>query len=119
MKYLITESQIDKVIFKYLDNQDFLIHDQNKKFNSHIYFLNSESDKIAQISVYVNNDFGEIRNWVFVNSDLINELTNFFSIDKTDCLNVVSSWVSNTLNIKVREVSSGFLYPERLNVKNK
>ena len=24
MKYLITESQFDKVIFKYLDNQDFI-----------------------------------------------------------------------------------------------
>ena len=118
MKYLITNSQIDRIIFMYLDNQDFLIHNQNKKFNSYIYFLNSESDKMAQISVWVTNDFGENKNWVYVGGDLIWELSDFFSIDKLSCLDVVSDWVSKTLSIRVREVSSGFLYPEKLQVKN-
>ncbi len=45
MKYLITESQFDKVIFRYLNNQDFI---QIKK-NNRIYFVNSEGDKYAQI----------------------------------------------------------------------
>ena len=51
MKYLITESKLDKVIFKYLDNQDFI---QINKNNS-IYFVNSEGDKYAQIR-YVKDD---------------------------------------------------------------
>jgi hypothetical protein len=45
MKYLITESQIDKVIFKYLDNQDFI----QIETDDNIYFTNSESDKHAQV----------------------------------------------------------------------
>jgi hypothetical protein len=45
MKYLITESQFDKAIFKYLDNQDFIRIE--KKVN--VYFVNSEGDEYAQI----------------------------------------------------------------------
>jgi hypothetical protein len=118
MKYLITESQIDKIVSKYLDNQDFVIHNNNKKFNNYIYFLNSESDKISQISVYVTNTFGEVKNWVFVNGDLIEELSNFFSIDKLDCLDIIRVWVSDTLSIRVGKImdSSGEHY-YRLKVK--
>ena len=45
MKYLITESQLDNIIFKYLDNQDFI---QIEKRGG-IYFVNSEGDESAQI----------------------------------------------------------------------
>jgi hypothetical protein len=112
MKYLITESQLDKVIFKYLDNQDFVIYDNKKKFNRYIYFLNSESDMMSQISVFHSNAFGDIRNWVFVNYDLIEELCDFFSIDKLDSLDIIGAWVSDTLSIKVGKimVSSGEHY---------
>jgi hypothetical protein len=99
MKYLITESKLEKVIFKYLDIQDFVIYDNKKRFSNYIYFLNSESDRESQISVYTNNAFGEVRNWVFVNSDLIEELSTFFSIDRLDCLDIIKEWVNNTLGI--------------------
>ena len=118
MKYLITESQFDKIVSKYLDNQDFVIYNDNRKFNNYIYFLNSESDELSQISVYVTNTFGEVRNWVFVNGDLIEELSNFFSIDKLDCLDIIRVWVSDTLSIRVGKImdSSGEHY-YRLKVK--
>ena len=45
MKYLITESQLDKVIFKYLNNQDFIQIEKNNR----IYFAYSENDEYAQI----------------------------------------------------------------------
>ena len=45
MKYLITESQFDKMIFKYLDNQDFIQIEKNDR----ILFVNSEGDEYAQI----------------------------------------------------------------------
>jgi hypothetical protein len=112
MKYLITESKLDSVILQYLDNQDFLIYNNKKKKNNYIYFLNSESDGMSQISVYVNNAFGVVKNWVFVNYDLIEELCEFFSIDKLDSLDIIRVWVSNTLNIKVGKImdSSGEHY---------
>ena len=112
MKYIITESKLEKVIFKYLDIQDFVIYDNKKKFSNYIYFLNSESDRESQISVYTNNAFGEVRNWVFVNYDLIEELSDFFSIDKLDCLDIIRVWIIDTLGIKVGKImdSSGEHY---------
>ena len=101
MKHLITESQLDRVIFKYLDKQDFVLHDNKRKFNNYIYFLNNITDDTAQISVYVTNAFGEVRNWVYVNGELIEMLSNFFSIDKDECLETIKRWVSNFLNIEV------------------
>ena len=101
MKYLITESKLDNVVSMYLDNQDFVIYDNKKRFNNYIYFLNSESDGISQICVYHKNAIGEVKNWVYVNFDLIEELSNFFSIDKLGCLNIIGAWISNTLSIKI------------------
>ena len=45
MKYLITESQLDKVIFRYLDNQDFIVTGNDTS----LFFVNSDDDKYAQI----------------------------------------------------------------------
>jgi len=115
MKYLITESKLEKVIFKYLDIQDFVIYDNKKRFNNYIYFLNSESDRESQISVYTNNAFGEVRNWVFVNSDLTDKLSTFFSIGKSDCLDIIKEWVNNTLGISDSTIWDG-PYDYRLSV---
>ena len=106
MKFLITESQLDKVVSKYLDNQDFVIYDEKKKFDNYIYFLNNITDSEAQISVYHKNSVGEVRNWVYVNYDLIEELSNFFSIDELDCLDIIRVWISDTLGIKVGKIEN-------------
>ena len=115
IKYLITESKLEKVIFKYLDIQDFVIYDNKKRFNNYIYFLNSESDRQSQISVYVNNAFGEVRNWVFVNRDLTDNLSTLFPIGKSDCLDIIKEWVNNTLGISNSTIWDG-PYDYRLSV---
>ena len=89
MKYLITESQFDKVIFRYLDNQDFI---QIKKGND-IYFVNSEGDKYAQIR-YATSD-----GWCYINNDLIEEISSFFSLQEFDSKQVIGRWVENKLGI--------------------
>jgi len=91
MKYLITESQREKVIFKYLDNQDFI---QIKRGGS-IYFANSEGDEYAQI-IYDKSD-----GWCIINYELINELSSFFSLDEFDSEQVIGRWVENTLKMRV------------------
>ena len=108
MKYLITESQLDKVIFRYLDIQDFVLYDNKRKFNNYIYFLNNITDDTAQISVYVTNAFGEVRNWVYVNNDLIEVLSGFFSIDKNECLEIIKRWVSSVLNMEVGRIENAY-----------
>ena len=91
MKYLITESKLNIVIFKYLDNQDFIKIEKD----NNIYFVNSEGDKYAQIR-YDKKDGA-----CYIESDLIGEISSFFSMEHSDSKEVIGKWVENTLQMKV------------------
>jgi hypothetical protein len=92
MKYLITESQFDKVIFKYLDNQDFIRIEKDNK----IYFVNSEGDEYAQIR------YDEDSGWCYINKKLVEEISTFFSIQEFNSQLVIGRWVENTLQMEVK-----------------
>ena len=92
MKYLITESQRDNIIFQYLDNQDFI---QIEKGTS-IYFVNSEGDEFAEIR-YSKSD-----GWCLIHLDLVKEISSFFSLELSDSAKVIGRWVENTLQMKVK-----------------
>ena len=102
MKYLITESQFDKVVFKYLDNQDFIRIDKGDK----IFFVNSEGDEYAQIR------FDKKYGWCVIYYELVNEISAFFSMEESDSESVIGRWVENTLQMKVTNTlrSSVLLY---------
>ena len=91
MKYLIKESQIDKVIFMYLDNQDFIQIENRDR----IYFVNSEGDEYAQIR------FDKNDGWCYIYYELIEEISSFFSMQGSDSESVIGRWVENTLQMKV------------------
>ena len=91
MKYLITESKLDKVVSMYLDNQDFIQIDKGER----IYFVNSEGDEYAQIRY----DVGD--GWCFINESLLEEVSSFFSLE--DSNEVIGIWVGNTLQMKVSD----------------
>ena len=91
MKYIIKESQINNVVFWYLDNQDFIQIEKNNK----IYFVNSEGDVFAQIR------YDEDSEVCFINIDLIKEISSFFSLERSDSKEVIGMWVENTLQMKV------------------
>ena len=102
MKYLINESQIDKVIFKYLDNQDFIIRKSVKTsfgVSNIIHFLNSEGDLRADsiINFYRDGD-------CWINFELIDEIAKFFSFDFDTSKYVIARWVQNKLDVRVGEV---------------
>jgi hypothetical protein len=91
MKYKITDSKLDSVIFLYLDNQDFI----QIEIGDSIYFVNSEGDKYAQIR-YDKND-----GWCGIYDRLINEISSFFSLEESESEKVIGRWVENTLNMSV------------------
>jgi hypothetical protein len=67
MKYLINESQINKLIFNYLDGKDFyLVHEKG--------------------------------NYEFFESE---EMSDFFSLEFHECLDIISAWMGNKLNVKI------------------
>jgi hypothetical protein len=104
MKYLITESQLDRLIFKYLDNQDFIKFEKD----GGVYFINSEGDEYAQIKSSMTNE------WCYISTKLIDEISSFFSLHYLDSKEVIGSWVSDTLQIKI----SYTLPTERLRAPN-
>ena len=91
MKYLITESQLDRVIFKYLDNQDFILIGNGLS----LFFINSEGDESAQIRY--NKDDG----WCYINYELIKEISSFFSLGEYESNKVIGKWVENTIQMRV------------------
>jgi hypothetical protein len=91
MKYLITESQIDRIVFKYLDNQNFI----NIETSESIYFVYSEDDKYAQIR------FDKKDGWCSVVPPLIGEVSSFFSMEYSDSMQVIGKWVENKLGMNV------------------
>ena len=91
MKYLITESQLDRVIFKYLDNQDFI---QIEKGDG-IYFVNSEGDEYAQIK-YFKKDSKCV-----IYTGLIGEVSSFFSMQGYDARETIGRWVGKTLMVDI------------------
>jgi hypothetical protein len=99
MKYLITESQINNLIFIYLDNQDFIQIERNDA----IYFVNSERDGFAQIKY----DMEDGRCFIYYN--LIEEISSFFSIDESDSKQLIIRWVENTLKMNVTDTSGAIL----------
>jgi hypothetical protein len=90
MKYLITESKLEKVIFRYLDNQDFI---QIKRV-SLTYFVNSKDDEYAQIKY---SSLGGCT----ISPELIKEISSFFSLDESDSESAIGRWVGNTLQMRV------------------
>ena len=93
MKYLITESQLDKAIFLYLDNQDFVVI----KMSNRLYYVNSEGDEYAQVR------YDEDNGLCYTDIDLIVEISSFFSLQLYDSKEVIGRWVENTLQMKVTD----------------
>jgi len=97
MKYLINESQIDKVIFKYLDNQDFIT--KRMAGDNITYFVNSENDEYSDSLIihYRNGD-------CVMSFELIDEIATFFSMEFNSSKYVIARWVENTLGGRVKEI---------------
>jgi len=91
MKYLITESQIDNVIFKYLNLKKFIQIERGDR----IYFVKSEHNEYAQIR------YNKSDGWCYIYWKLIGEISRFFSLDESDSEQVIGRWVENTLQMRV------------------
>ena len=98
MKYLITESQLDNIIFKYLDSQKFF----TLKVDGDIYFWPSEVHWRNNLS-YSIIAFHSKREDLYVSCDLITEISSFFSISLEDSLTMVKKWVEYNYDIEISE----------------
>jgi hypothetical protein len=85
------KNQINKVIFKYLDDMDYSIIDRDTK----LYFVDSKDSKYIYIR-YDKND-----GWCFIYYKLIEEISSFFSLGDPESEKVIGEWVDNKLQMRV------------------
>jgi hypothetical protein len=96
MKYLITESQFNNVVFKYLDNQDFV----TMEYGTYEYFLNSENDEYAQIK------FNERSRWCTIERKLMVEIASFFSLEYHEAMSLIARWVESKIGLEFNIIES-------------
>jgi hypothetical protein len=92
MKYVITESQLDKIIFRYLDSQDFNI----TKTGASTYFSYPD-DNFAQIKYGGNHANNEL---CFIFIGLIEKVSSLFSLNSYQSTRIVGQWVKKKLNLE-------------------
>ena len=93
------DKDLERVIFSYLDSQDFIQIDMG---NDKICFVNSENDKYAQIR------FDKDDGYCFINFDLVKEISSFFSLQRSNSQEVIGRWVENTIQMKVTNTIAPF-----------
>jgi hypothetical protein len=98
MKYIVSQSQLDKIVFKYLDNQDFII--KRMSGDNITYFVNSENDEFSGGLIQHYRSGGEC----VMSFELIDEIATFFSMEFNSSKYVISRWVENTLGRRVKEI---------------
>jgi hypothetical protein len=101
MKYLITESQLSNIIFKYLDNQDFY----KVEDGTDVYFWKSkwswENSEYVIISA---------RKWGdgFISSSLLVEISSMFSLSLEESLEVIGAWVNTQIDFNINHFYSDY-----------
>ena len=101
MKYLITESQLSNIIFRYLNSQNFF------KVEDDLDVLFWKSKLSWEKSEYV---IISARKWgdCFISSSLLTEISSMFSLSLEDALNVIGAWVNTQIDFKVYDFYSDY-----------
>ena len=102
MKFIIKESKMEKMISNYINKLDYDVIVKKIKVYSVdskvIYFIRKNNDGYADIRF----EFWDFK--CYINSDLIDEINDLFSIDPDDydidAKDIVGEWVEDKLNLK-------------------
>ena len=101
MKYLIRESQFEKIIFKYLNSN--LTMDESE---SAYVFLSSnpmDGDGSGRVIVCFKSNME-----CYIHSDFAQDICDVFSIIPVESLEVIGKWVEDKLGITLNSVYSDF-----------
>lgn len=103
MKFILTESQLDNIIFKYLDSQNYEII--KKETDEHpvlsfVYYFAKPNKEYADISVH------KWDGYCYIYNKLTNDISVLFSIDNYDAEHIISDWVKSKLKKEKVNVQS-------------
>jgi hypothetical protein len=102
MKYIITESKLENLIYKYLDLKDLYVVGETRN----VYFFPSR--KSWDDGEYPIISYDDKRKDCFVSSTFVEDVCSLFSIDPEYSLKVISEWVGNKLDVEIESYNSDF-----------
>lgn len=109
MRRLLKESDIERVVYSYLDSQDYqvIVEDVEThvgKVKTPVYYFTTDHS-----SGYADMTYENWRQMLFVTTELCEEIKNYFGFEDTfDALLVISDWASNKIGKKIeREINYG------------
>ena len=127
MRYIITQSQFHKLIYSYLNNK-FSNKDFRKKINPYVksggtwsvdLFTDDGEEKMSYFWFEPGeDDDGNPHNGVghfYVHPEIADHLREIFSVRESKILDIISDWVSETLNVDIDETT---IYPSRKKTPN-
>ena len=103
MKYIISESRLDNVIFRYLDSTFENIEIKKGKYSDIVFaFHDQEYGLMGWI--------GKKSNQLFTYYEIVNEVKTMFSMGNSDALDVIGRYVESRYNLKVKrnEIAQDF-----------
>jgi hypothetical protein len=102
MKYIITESKLENIIFKYLDSKDlYLLSTVNSR---HFFYSRKSIDDGEYPIISYDNKNKDC----FVSSTFAEDVCSLFFIDPEYSLKVISEWVGNKLDVEIESYNSDF-----------
>ena len=102
MKIIISESQLESFIYKYLDMKGLKFFKTSVAYNFYIHhYVSDVGSRQFLISCDMDGD-------CFIGSILAGDVCSLFSIDPEYSLKVISEWVGNKLDVEIESYNSDF-----------
>ena len=102
MKFLITESKLNRLVFDYLNSQEFY---KMKYQYGYVFWDSKES---WESGGYISINANRVNKECFVNSDLVVEVSSFFSLDFETALDIIGEWVKTKIDFDFDYVFSDY-----------
>jgi len=98
MKYIITESRLESIIFKYLDSKLASIEPMKGKYSDIVFGFPGETMGVMGIE----EPYG-----LFIDSELFMEIKLMFSLDSGSTLDLIKKYVESRYNLDINSVLFG------------
>ena len=92
MKYIITESKLNNIIFKYLDMKYGALEQKKGRYSDIVFTFPGEEYGVLG---------WEKSGVLYVYYEIRDEISNYFGLKKVDSLEVIGKWVEDRYNLKV------------------
>ena len=98
MKYIITESRLESIIFKYLDSKFDGIEPMKGKYSDIVFGFPGETMGVMGIE----EPYG-----LFIDSELFMDIKLMFSLDSGSTLDLIKKYVESRYNLDINSVLFG------------